>query len=251
MKINRFKKHKNVLLIARNAASLLLIISIAVSLYFLIYSNPLKSVFPVKHIIFSGNKHLTDDELKTFSCIKKGESLLSFSSEEICNRMLKSPWIKSVSIKKIFPDTLLMTIKESEPFALLEMNEHLFLIDDQGNLLEEIKDKSVPFLPVITGDPFKDRQSLKEAINLANAMNQKGLSTQREHIEIKAYKPNEITAVIDGLVVKIGEGQYEDKIDKLLKLEEDIKKMGLNVDYIDLRFSGRAFVKPVIERVVK
>ncbi|NWF99176.1 MAG: FtsQ-type POTRA domain-containing protein [Nitrospirae bacterium] len=251
MKINRFRKHRNILIILRNAISMILIILAAVSLYLLIYSNPFKFVFPVKHFLFSGNRHLTDDELKAFSCIKKGESLLSFSNEDICKRMLKSPWIKSVNIKKIFPSTLLITIKEAEPFALLEMNEHLFLIDDQGNLLEEIRDKSVPFLPVITGDPFRDKQGLKEAINLANAMNRKGLSTQREHIEIKAYKPHEITAVIDGLEVKIGEGQYEEKLDKLLKLEEDIKNMGIHVDYIDLRFSGRAFVKPVIEKVIK
>lgn len=41
------------------------------------------------------------------------------------------------------------------------------------------------------------------------------------------------------------------KLDKLLRLEEDIKNMGINVDYIDLRFSGRAYVKPVIEKVIK
>ena len=52
-------------------------------------------------------------------------------------------------MRKQFPDTLSLVIKESEPFALLDMKGHLFLVDEKGNLLEELRDDSIPFLPVI------------------------------------------------------------------------------------------------------
>jgi hypothetical protein len=51
--------------------------------------------------------------------------------------------------------------------------------------------------------------------------------------------------------VKIGTGGYEEKLDRLIRLEEDIKNMGIPVDSIDLRFENRAIVKQVTNKVVR
>ena len=254
MKANRIKKSSrrlNILSTLRNVAVLILIFGGATIIYLVVHHNPVKSVFPVEHIDFSGNRRLTDDELKTLTGIRREESLLTLSNDRISRQMLKSPWIKSVNIRKDLPDTLAITIKESEPFALLEMNEHLFLVDEKGTLLEELRDGSVPFLPVITGDPYREKDGFSEALNLAKTMNEKGFSSERDQIEIIAHKPHELTVTIDGLVVKMGAGGYEEKLGRLLQIEEDIKQMAMPVDYIDLRFAGRAIVKPAADKVIK
>ena len=176
---------------------------------------------------------------------------MTLSNEQVGRQMLRSPWVRSVNIRKGLPDTLSIAIKEAEPFALLEMNEHLFLVDEKGKLLEELRDGSVPFLPVITGDPFKEKEGFSEAMNLAKTLNEKGFLSERDHIEILALKPHELAVIIDGLVVKVGPGRYEEKLARLLKLEEDIKHMEIRVDYIDLRFAGRAIVKPAADKVIR
>jgi cell division septal protein FtsQ len=131
------------------------------------------------------------------------------------------------------------------------MNEHLFLVDEKGTLLEELRDGSVPFLPVITGDPYREKDGFSEALALAKTMNEKGFSSERDHIEIVAHKPHEVTVTIDGLVVKMGAGGYEEKLGRFLQIEEDINQMAMPVDYIDLRFAGRAIVKPAADKVIK
>jgi cell division septal protein FtsQ len=50
---------------------------------------------------------------------------------------------------------------------------------------------------------------------------------------------------VDGIVVKIGEGDYEDKLARLADIEEEIKSRNIAVDYIDLRFANRVLVSPV------
>ena len=112
------------------------------------------TMFPVKEIIFSGNKHLTDNELKAIMGLKENEGLIGISSRDLSAKLLKSAWVRSVSFRKDFPHRLLVRIEESAPYALLEMNGRTFFVDDRGNLLEEIKGGSVPFLPVISGDPL-------------------------------------------------------------------------------------------------
>lgn len=253
MRTNKLKKSKRITLFSkvRSIVVLICIFTAAIMISFLIYARPLKSVFPLKHIVFIGNEHLTDDELKILSGIHHNESLIALSSEEINQQLLKSPWIKSVILRREFPHTLSIVIREAEPFALLDMNAHLFLVDENGKLLEELKGDCVPFLPIITGDPFKEKEGFAEALKLIKSLNEKGITSEREHIEVKATKPHELTAEVDGTVVKMGTGGYEEKLEKLVQLEEDIKKMGIHVDFIDLRFEKKAVVKPVTEEAGK
>jgi cell division protein FtsQ len=253
MKVNRVKKGGKRLRIfgaVRNVAVLISVFATAIIVYIYLSSHPIKPVFPIGHIAFFGNRHLTDDEVKALSGIHPGVSLAAISGKNVGRQLLKSPWVRSVSVRREFPDTLSIVIKETEPFALLDMNEHLFLIDEKGRLLEELKDDSVPFLPVITCDPFREKEGFSEAINLVRLMNNKGLSSERDCIEITAHKPQELSVTIDGTVVKVGAGGYEEKIERLIHLEEKIKSMGIFVDYIDLRFSDKAIVKPITDKAV-
>jgi cell division protein FtsQ len=254
MKVNKLKKisrKMKISSIARNVAVLMFIFSTAVMIYIFFCSHPVSTVFPVRHIAFAGNKHLTDNELKALSGIRLNECLITISNTKISLKMLKSPWIRSVNVRKEFPDNLAITIKEAEPFALLNMNEHLFLVDENGKLLEELKDDAIPFLPVITGDPYKEKKGFTEALNLIKLLNAKGFSSEKDHIEIIAHKPHELSLDMDGTIVKIGNGGYEEKIERLVRLEEDIKHMNIPIDSIDLRFENKAIVKPVINKVTK
>jgi cell division protein FtsQ len=161
--------------------------------------------------------------------------------------MMASPWLRSVSVRKELPDVLHILVKEAEPFALLDMKGRLFIVDDRGKMLEELRDSQMPFLPIISSDPYAQKEAFSEAINLARAVKGTGLLSHKDHIEIIAQRPQEMAMNIDGIVVKVGTGEYEDKLVRLRELEEEIKKRQIPVDYIDLRFANRVIVKPVNE----
>jgi len=254
MKVNRVKKKSkktktfgNV----RNVAGLVCIFAIAIIIYVYLYRHPVKPVFSVNHVAFMGNKHLADDELRALAGVRLNESMFAVSGKEVSRQVLKSPWVRSVSLRREFPDTVSITIKEAEPFALLDKDGHLFLIDEKGKLLEELKDNAVPFLPVIESDPFKEKEGFSEALKLVKFMNTKGFSSERDRIEVIAHRPHDLSVRVDETVVKVGTGGYEEKIERLVQLEEEIKKMGISVDYIDLRFADKAIVKPVTDKAVK
>jgi cell division protein FtsQ len=254
MKGNKIKrKGKRIKLFGsyRNVAVIICIFAVAIITYIYFFSHPIKPLFPIKHIAFTGNRHLTDDELRTLAGVRLNESLLMISGKQIGRQLFRSPWVRSVSLMRELPDTLAITIKEAEPFALLDKNGHLFLIDEKGNLLEELKGDAVPFLPVIIGDPFKEKEGFSQALNLVSLMNHKGLLSERDNIGIMAHNANELSVTIDDILVKIGAGGYEEKLDRLSQLEENIKRMGISVDYIDLRFLNKAIVKPITDRVDK
>jgi cell division protein FtsQ len=254
MKANRLKtarRRMKIFGIMRNTAILLSVLTVATLAYFYLHSHPLKSLFPLRQVAFTGNRHVTDNELRQLTGIHSDENLLMISGSQVSRRLLKSPWVRSVSLRKEYPGSLSIAIKEAEPFALLDMNNRLFLLDGDGRLLEELRGDSVPFLPVITGDPYNEKEGLSEALKLARLLNEKGLSSETDRLEIVAHKPTELSVKINGVLVKVGQGEYEEKIERLIKLEKDIKNMGVPIDYIDLRFERKAIVKPMSEKAQK
>ena len=207
------------------------------------------SMLHLNKVVFTGNGHLTDEELRTLAGLKDSDNLLGISSSKVYAKMMESPWIKTVSIRKELPDRLHILIRETEPFALLDIKGHLFIVDERGRMLEELKDSQIPFLPVISGDPFGKKEVYAEALDLAKIIKDKGLLAKSEHIEIIANKLQDISANIDGVVVKLGAGEYEDKLIRFADLKEEIQTRNIHVDYIDLRFANKAVVKPVNEVV--
>ncbi len=211
-----------------------------------------KTLFPVKEIVFSGNKHLTDSELKAMMGFRGNESLLSISGEEIKERLLKSPWIKAVSFRKDFPNRFLVRVEEASPSAIIDMKGRSFFADDQGNMLEEIKGEYIPFLPVISGNPYKNRDVFFEVMNLVKAMKTMGFVNMKDRIEVAMpndSRPEDISMRVDGVFIKVGYGEYENKLERLMDLEDEIFRRGIPVDYIDLRFMNKVVVRPVNEVV--
>jgi cell division protein FtsQ len=209
-------------------------------------SSPL---FPVKEIVFQGNLHLSEGELKNIAGINGNEDLVTLSAKALSSQLLGSPWIKDVSVRKEFPNRILIRLAEASPFAILETKGHTFLIDDRGRMLEEMNGV-VPFLPIINADPSRNRENFMEALSLAKVIKEKKIATERNRVEIIADKgPEAIALVLDNVVIKVGQGDYERKLNRLFALEDEIKKRAIPVDYVDLRFANRVVVKPISEVV--
>lgn len=213
---------------------------------------------PVKKVVFIGNRHLSEDELRNLMGITQPNGITSkgiskgkgVNLKSIKTNLMKSPWIKDVCIRREIPDVLKIRVYEAEPLAILEMQGRPFLIDEHGRLLEELRGEAIPFLPVILSDPFKNKESFMEAINLALVLRKRNIAKERNRVEIIANRDREsLSAVIDGVVIKVGYGNYDEKFDRLFKLEDMIREKAMAVEYIDLRFSNKAIVKPVKEVV--
>jgi cell division protein FtsQ len=252
MKANKLKKGGNGIL-PFGKGKILFFTGVAISVLcigLLYRAYHMKPLCPVQKVVFIDNKRLTDEELREFAGVQVRKSLLTVSCSKIGRQMLQSPWIRSASVRKEFPATLSITIQETEPFALLDMHERLFLIDEKGKLLEELKGDAEPFLPIIVSDPYKEKEGFSEALHLVRLLNDKGLTAGRDHIEVIAHKPHEISVEMDEAIVKMGAGEYEEKIERLIQLEGDLRERNIPVDSIDLRFGNKAIVKPIaVERL--
>lgn len=201
--------------------------------------------FLVKDILISGNYHLEEGEIKSALDIRRGETLFRLSFDELETRLRRLPWIKEMSLRKQFPYTLVINIEEAVPKALLRLNTHLFFVDSDGNILQEITGEGTPFLPVIIEiNPKKDRAGILEALKLIDAMSEKNILSRKESIEIMLSSDG-LVMNMDGEPIKVGYGEYKEKLGRWKELEPEIRKKNINIDYVDLRFKDRVIVKPL------
>jgi cell division protein FtsQ len=212
------------------------------------YAKDLK-VFKLSEIVFYGNGHLKDSELKRLMGIEGGEDLLMLSSDRLAFSLISSPWVVDVGLRKEFPHRLVVRVKEAEPAALLQKRGKMFLIDGDGKVLERLGDKGNPFLPVIIGGDSSDNETFEEALRLAEVIKDLGLSKEKKRVEITGLRggPETLGIRVEGMAIKLGEGGYREKLSRLFELSGEIRKRNINVEYVDLRFANRVVVKPVKE----
>lgn len=200
----------------------------------------------VKEVVVSGNRHLKADEVKSLMRIREGSPLYGTSVAELHGRLRKSPWVRGAEVRKDPSGRVAVRLQEATPAAILHREERQYLVDRDGAVLEEMKEGSVLFLPVIRGiDPVKQRETYREALSLVRFLQQKGASAYGGALEISGARPEEITLRIDDIPVKIGVGDFEKKLERLQFIKDEIRKRNVIVEYIDVRFADEIIVKQV------
>ena len=204
--------------------------------------------FIVRDIVVSGNYHLEEEDIVKSLNMGDATSLLNLRFKDVDETLRHSPWVKKVSIKRQLPDTLMIRIKEAVPKALLSLNGHTYLIEGEGGILEEIDREGTHFLPVIRDiEPVKDKKGLIEALNLIEALSEKTVMSDMESVDI-SLRSYGLEMNIDGEVIKVGYGKYNEKLDRWKDFELRMNEIGA-ARYIDLRFQDKVIVKTL--RMVK
>ncbi|OPL13620.1 MAG: hypothetical protein AVO38_02725 [delta proteobacterium ML8_D] len=102
-----------------------------------------------------GNDHVTEEEILQLSNVTGQDNLLSLDLKSIAKSIEAHPWVRSVEVKKNLPDYLMITLKEHTPVALLN-SDKMYLIDEQGEIIDRLSIEKPVSLPIITGIDPKD-----------------------------------------------------------------------------------------------
>jgi cell division protein FtsQ len=204
-----------------------------------------KNYIPVRDIVIMGNYHIKEEELMHLLKIKKGDRLFSVTNKELYNRLKKSPWVNDATVRKDLTGQISISIKEAIPLAILSISGANYLIDKDGKILEQIKYNSEFFLNIIKVDP-DNKETYNEVIRLANLLHHGEFFTEGS-VEISGNRPEDIALKVDNILIKIGTGDYERKLERLRVVKKEVESRNVKVDYIDLRFADKIIVKPLEE----
>jgi cell division protein FtsQ len=112
--------------------------------------------FTVNQVLVDGIEELSEAEIVSRLDIGGSNSLFSFDIKSARRELQKLAWVKQAVVAKSYPNRLIVTISERQPFAIWQNNNVLALVERGGRAITVISkerlDESFSHLPLLVGD---------------------------------------------------------------------------------------------------
>jgi len=192
----------------------------------------------VEQIYVGGELQTTRDEIDTALSISIGEPLLAIDIKAIKERIEILEWIKTATITRKLPDTLVVNVKEHQPAALWQIDNKLWLLSDEGI---NITDKQLEYfsdLPMISGAGADlELESLLHTVT-------KG-SDLFNRVETASWVGGRRWDLIlkNGVKIMLPEEEMKDAWGNLIEFEQSEHLLARNILAVDFRVKGKTVVR--------
>lgn len=203
--------------------------------------------FRIQNIRVYGNTRYSRDRLIRLAGIRKGLSIFTADIVGGSKMLETDPWIHRAVIKRKFPDTIEISVKEHRPIAMIRMNQ-AYLIDENGILFKKAA-KNEHSYPCLTGFTEKTISRTGEAVQLLDTAlalihTLKTNNLLSSDLEINMDRTFGITlANVNGQTkASLGFGNFDEKIVLLKKIKRDLSGRGLTAKEIHLKSTEKAYI---------
>ncbi len=91
--------------------------------------------FTVQEVLVVGRNQTTKEQLLGAVKLARGAPILAYDLEAARRRIEDLAWIKSVTVERMLPDTILLSVEERQPLALWQDRGRFHLIDRDGQII--------------------------------------------------------------------------------------------------------------------
>ena len=139
------KKRKRLRMIRIIVYSILFLIILSAILSFVFFSG----VFAIKDITVLNNNKVDSDTVIKESGIKLGENIFLVKESKVRESLRSLPYIENISLKKVIPNRIGITIEERSPSYLIKSNDNYYSIDNNGLIFEKVENLENNTLQII------------------------------------------------------------------------------------------------------
>ena len=211
-------------------------------------------IFRIDRINVRGNHRLSSGEVLAMLENLKGRSVLAVDLAEWRRALLSSPWVADASLRRTLPSTVDVTILERAPLGIGRINGALFLVDDRGAVIDEYGPNYADLdLPIIDGlsAPGEAHADLYRALlarRLLDALRVRNMASQISQIDVSDSRNAVVLLEGDPTLIRLGNERFVERLQSYRELAPTLREQVPAIDYVDLRFDERVYVRPARER---
>ncbi len=192
------------------------------------YDSYFKEVFKIKNIKIIPNEFVFEEVYNLLN-----QNIFKLNKSSLKNFLNKYTYLKSIEIKKIYPNSLEVLVTKSSPIAIINNQLSFTYLGDNGKVFKENKEYSS--IPILKGEI-----DIPKAIVVLNLLN-KSLYKLENIKEIIFFPTNRINIILnDSKILKFPiniDLKYINKTHNFLKTLKTEKKV------IDFRILGKIILK--------
>jgi cell division protein FtsQ len=208
----------------------------------------------VTRITVSGNVRLSRGEVVALMDGLRGQSMVTADLEAWRARLMTSPWVGGASMRRVIPGTIAVAITERQPMGIGRLGDGLYLIDQRGAIIDEYGPNYAEFdLPIIDGlaappgdgGPLIDEARAALAARLlASLQARSDLARRVSQVDVSDVRDGVVILKDDTALVRLGDDQFVERLQSYLDLAPALRERVNGIDYVDLRFDERIYVRP-------
>ena len=194
----------------------------------------------VDQVFLTGHRMTADSDIFDALDLTNARSLLRFDASAARDRIEKLPWVKSVAISRIFPDSISVEITERKPFAVWHHDGRASLIDITGRVLSAAPPSVRAELPHVAGEGA----SFAAATILAMVERHPELAARLQEA-VRVAERRWTLRLTDGLEIHLPAGREAEALASLMGRNAELQLLdGGRYAAIDLRPSDRIIARP-------
>jgi cell division protein FtsQ len=244
--------------VVRRALSVLLLVFGVYQSITFAFTTPL---LRVTRISVHGNVRLSSGEVQALVEDLRGSSILRVDLDAFRQRLVESPWVADVGLRRVLPSTVEIFISERRPVGLCRMGPDLYLIDETGTVIDQFGPQYSEFdLPIIDGlvQPSPNGGAARATIDVGRAelasrviaalARSQQIGSRLSEVDVS--DAHDAVVLLDGdpALLHLGDDKFLERVQSYLELSPALRERVTEIDYVDLRFDPRVYVRPAGDR---
>jgi cell division protein FtsQ len=192
----------------------------------------------VRMVTVSGATHMSERKILAIAGVDDKKSLPFFDVAQARARLEAEPLIKQASVRKLYPNQIVIEIVERTPYAVWQKDGDVRAIAADGAPIDEVNDGRYADLPFVVGEGANGR--VREFVALLDAMDE---LKPRVEAGVLVDQRRWNLRLKSGIDIKLPESDPEAAIAELLILQRQSRILEKDVLALDFRVPGRVFVR--------
>ena len=201
--------------------------------------------FDVDSVTISGHRYMEEQDILDILGLSPGVSLVTFDVASAHQTLLREPWVKAASVRKIYPGKLKIQLNEREPFAVWQRGRVVSIVDNDGLVLDDFEEELHGSLPIVVGHGAQRKGAeflalIEEFPALRTRVRASMLHSERRW---DILLDNKIT-------IKLPEDGVREALIELLALDEEKSILSKDLVSVDMRLTDRMVMRLSDEALV-
>jgi cell division protein FtsQ len=211
-------------------------------------------VLQIETITVHGNERMSKGEVLAVLTGLRGESLVWTDLDAWRRRLMASPWVRDAALRRSLPSTIDVVVSERQPIGIGRINGDMYLVDERGVVIDQYgpqyADLDLPIIDGLSAAPadggaLTDEGRADLASRVIAALKSKPHIARRlSQVDVSDLHNASVMLSGDPAMIQLGEDQFLTRLQSYLDLAPTLRERVADIDYVDLRFDDRIYVRP-------
>ncbi len=193
--------------------------------------------FAVEKVDVKGNYFTSEIDVLGAIGLDGDTSIIGYDVDKVRDELKALPWVKAVTVQKIYPDRLNIMLSEHQPMALWQHNGEVDIVDKDGNVIIPYRAGFSRHLPLIVGTGAENT-----AQDFLNAMDEFPNIKERVRAYIRIGDRRWDIVLDNGVRVKLPEENFGKRLTQILEMDQKDGLLSRDILSVDLRLDDRVTV---------